>query len=181
MNNEIQLISPFPTRDLPWLWLMLLEFPLSNLDNSGPTDLPSLARQIRRRYREGETIWKVVQAGQPIGVIGYAPISSFCAGLHGICFISRVHRTGIPFAAMAMALDRIFATGVDRIVAGHFIDNAAVTKFLAKFGFVEHRCDRHYVSRCGASVEVRIVELTKDKYNKVIAMQKVGMGVEVIV
>ncbi len=171
MNNEIQLVSPFPTRDLPWLWSMLLEFPLSNLDDSGPTDLPSLARQVYRREKEGETIWQVIQAGQPIGVIGYAPISSSTAGLHGVCFCRWVHGSGRPRAAMVMALDRIFATGVDRIVAGHFIDNIPVHKFLKKLGFEEHHCDKNYVSRMGAMVEVRIVELLKATYNEITRMK----------
>ncbi len=149
-----------------------MELPLQNFDDRGPRSPVEMAADIRRRYREGETIWEVVQAGHhPIGVIGYAPISHEVAALHGVCFTSRVHHTGLPRAAMRMALDLMFATGISKVVAAHFEDNVAVTKFLAKLGFEEHHCDRHSVPRGGVMVGVRIVELSKAKYNKAIGME----------
>ncbi len=166
MNNEIQLVSPFPTRDLPWLWTLLNEFPLSNLDDSGPTDLPSLARQVYRREKEGETIWQVIQAGQPIGVIAYTSISTDLAAFHGIAFTRKQHGSGRPLAAVTMALEQIFAKGYLKVIAAHFVDNLAIYKFLKKLGFIDHHCDRHSVPRMGVMIDVRISALRVDTFRE---------------
>ena len=137
---------------------MLHEYPLQNFDDAGGiTSVARLAWDVARRQEAGETIWEVVQAGQPIGVVGYASISSEVAALHGICFLSSVHGTGIPLAAVQMAFETIFAQGHDLIFAGHFADNIPIQKFLAKLGAVEHHGNSHEVARCGKMVPVRIV------------------------
>ncbi len=183
MSNEIQLVSPFPTRDLPWLWTLLNEFPLSNLDDSGPTDLPSLARQVYRREKEGETIWQVIQAGQPIGVIGYAYISFSVAAFHGIAFNRVHHGSGRPLAAVKMAIEHIFAKGFSKLVAATFADNIPIYKFLKKLGFEEYHCDRHTVARGGNMVDVRIYQLHADtfrlKYNQISGMETIETNQEV--
>lgn len=153
MSAEIQLVSPFPGRDYHLLWSWLHEFPLNNFDDTGPTSLAALAVEIGRRRDAGETILEVVYAGQPIGVIGFASISSDCAALHGIAFAKSTHGSGVPRAAVSMAFEKVFAAGIKSIVGAHFSDNIGIGKFLAKLGARETYGHRHFVPRGGIMVE----------------------------
>ncbi len=149
----------------------MMEFPLQNMDDSSPRGPQAFAQEIHRRQNSGgETIWEVVQAGQPIGVIGFAPISDEIAALHGVCFARKHHGTGRPLAAMRMVLDEIFSRGYTKVVAATFADNIPIYKFLKKLGFIQHSSGEHKTSREGMLIDVRIVELSRLTYNEISEM-----------
>lgn len=165
MNDDLHLVTPFPLSHSQWLWILLNEFPLQNLDDTSPRGPQAFAQEIHRRQNSGgETIWEVVWNGEPIGVIGYCPLSPDAAVFHGIAFARKHHGTGRPLEAVKMALEQIFMRGIETVIAAYFADNIPVHKFLKKLGAVEKHGEVHHAAREGRMEEVKLVSIHVDHF-----------------
>jgi RimJ/RimL family protein N-acetyltransferase len=159
LNRDIQLVSPFPRRDCGWLWRLLNEAPAQNLDDTSPTSAAGIKAEVIDRETHGEMVWQVVQAGQKIGVIGYARINDEWGSFHGISFTKKVHGTGAAIEAVSMVLRQVFASGVKKVMAVHFEDNHQVWKFLQKLGARENGIKHNHTPRGGVKVNVRVATI----------------------
>lgn len=112
----------------------MLEFPSSNLDDSGPKTAVELGESLRAKQKAGEKVYLVVYRGRPVGAIGYAQTSPDEGRFRGICFTREVHGSGVPFQAVRMVLDQAFNSGTRIVGAVVFADNVRVQKFLKKLG-----------------------------------------------
>jgi len=136
VNANLQIVTPFPPEHYERLWGWLRQFPSQNFDDAGPKSLDELTQDMAARSESGQTIYEVLQSGEPVGVIAVSKVdfihhqAKFC----GICFDKAVHGKGIAIEAVRVVLRKLFADGVQSVVAAYFSDNIAARKMFQKLG-----------------------------------------------
>lgn len=147
----------------PHLWPWLRQHPELNFDDAGPTTALDLEDEMRRRREAGERTWGVSFAGDPVGAIGYAPITHRLGTFHGICFTDEVQGLGIAQTAVRMVLDDLYAEGVEKVSASFFAHNTRVHRFFARLGAVEEGLLRAHTTRHGQPIDMRLMALFAPK------------------
>lgn len=161
--NSFTILNPFPLDQYGLAWQWLNEFPLANFDDYGPKTQAQFVTEMLRRA-EYETIVGIESAGELVGIVGYLPLSPRSGWLHGICFTSKTHGTGLPYLAVKEVLDGQFANGVEKISASYHADNARVRDFLWKLGAVDEGYLKHETLRGGRPLDKYLVAFfNKDK------------------
>ena len=145
--------------DLAWQWLR--EFPGSNFDDYGPRSKAEFAVSVAERVRGGELIVTVLADEQPVGLIGYMPITERLGSFHGICFAKRVHGTGVAKRAVEMFLADLFSAGVEKVVATYFADSVNVGRLLQSVGAVEEGLLRRQTLRDGKPIDMCLIAIFK--------------------
>jgi len=155
----IALVSPFPASDLGRLWNWLHEYPEANTDDYGPVSFEEFSIEMRRRMESGERTWGVLSDGALCGAIGFAPATERLGWFHGICFSQSVHGRGIARQAVARVLDELFASGIEKVCAGYFADNARIDRLFKRLGAVEEGLLRAQTLRNGKPVDMRLIAI----------------------
>lgn len=132
-NLKFELVSPFPEKYYHLLHDWTFEYPERVRDDSWPKDLGSLRDMMNARAASELTVC-VMQEGVPVGFIGYANIDHHKGTLRGVCFTKSVHGNGVPFRALRMVLQQQFDSGIHKIYAFPFADNARAIGFYYKLG-----------------------------------------------
>lgn len=150
------LVDPFPIHQFPLVWQWLNEFPLANFDDYGPKTEREFVTEMLRRA-EYEAIVGVESAGELVGAIGYLPLSPRSGCLHGICFTSKTHGTGLPFHAVRAFLESHFTSGVDKISASFNADNRRMYQLAQRLGAVEEGYLRRQTMRGGKPLDKYLI------------------------
>jgi len=167
-KDELEVLTILPSivaGDLArtvWQWLQ--EFPLANFDDFGPKSVADLVIDVQRRIARGERVWVAWRNCAPIGIIGYAPVNSYCGMFHGICFAEEWHNTGVAQAAVGKVIDEIFATSQQKISASFFRDNERVHSFLHGLGFTFEGLMTRQTLRGGKPVDMLLLALFKEDW-----------------
>jgi len=150
--------------DVPLIWQWLHEFPKQNLDDYAPKTLEAFKLDIQKRLAQGEIIGIILRGGEPVGVIGFRQLTDYLGALHGICFTSKVHRTGLTQYAVHKFLKMMFReTKLDKISATYFRDNEQIKGFLKKQGFEHEGTMKMHTRRAGRPIDVSLVALYRHK------------------
>lgn len=154
----MKLISPVPASWWPILWAWLQEDTIANLDDSAPTTCDQFAEKMdSRQWILGERLFGVTCDDEPVGVIGFMPISDRVGAFHGICFTRSVHGSSVTRDAVRRVLDVLVMDGYVKIQACFFAHNRRVARFLAHLGFEEEGRLRAQTTQQGCPVDMILV------------------------
>lgn len=131
---DIELVSPLPPEYYSLVWRWLGEHPANNQDDFSPKTYAGFQVDMDLR-QEREDVFLVLSDGKPVGAIGFCPMTPHAGMLHGILFSKSVHGTGVAKRAMQMLMEKLFASGLQKISASYYQHNARVGRFLEKLGF----------------------------------------------
>jgi ribosomal-protein-alanine N-acetyltransferase len=120
-----------------------------------------LAEQWIAGLAEGEVVRGIERRGKLIGVCGYMPHERGSAEL-GYWIGKRWWGQGFATEAARAVVDHCFASaGFERVTCGHFIDNPASGRVIAKLGFRFVGADRLWCEARQAEVETLRYELRR--------------------
>lgn len=153
---EVRLVSPFPIEHYRLAYDWLLEFPLSNFDDGGPRNFGEYVAEMNNRQHT-ERVTEVLADGNPVGVIGFRPVTPSTGFFHGIAFVSSVHHTGIPQTAVSMFLDDLWANGIKKVSAAFFARNHRIQNFLIGLGFEEEGYLKAHTTQGGRPIDMRLM------------------------
>jgi RimJ/RimL family protein N-acetyltransferase len=145
-----------------WDWLQ--EFPQNNFDDFGPKNHAEFVAEIGHRRMCGERIWFAYVATEPVGIIGYAPLNSYCGTFHGICFAKEWHGKGVARAAVSKVIDEIFASGQQKISASFFDGNIRIYRFLLSLKFRTEGELKAQTLQGGKPVDMRLMRLLREEW-----------------
>lgn len=154
----VSLVSPMPASWIPLLWSWLHEVPDAHFDDYSPTRLDAFEVEMRRRLAR-ERSWGVCLDGEPVGVIGYVPLTPRLGVFHGLCFTEAVCGRGVARVAVSAVLAELFAAGVEKVCAYFFSQNHRVDRFFQKLGAVREGLQIAQTTRGGVAIHLRLVAL----------------------
>jgi RimJ/RimL family protein N-acetyltransferase len=163
VQADAVVIRPYPLHDVRDAWEWLQEFPQNNFDDFGPKSRTEFREELIERSRRGEKIWIAYVNHEPAGIIGYAPMNTYCGSFHGICFAKKWHGKGVAKAAVSKVIDEIFAGGQQKISASFFADNERVAYFLYQLGFKYEGTLLAQTLRGGKPVDMVMTALFKEE------------------
>ena len=150
--------------DIPLLWKWLNEYPRANFDDEGDKCIEEFEITMGRRLGRGEICMVAIFNKEPVGCIGYAPVTHRLGSLHGICFSKEVHGSGVAAFALKNFLKILFSGKVEKVFATYFHDNLRIKKFLRKQGFVHEGTLIDHVVRGGKVTTMSLVALHKKNF-----------------
>lgn len=155
--------------EVPLLWGWMNEYPRSNFDDYAPKTVEEFHDEILSRIQRREIICMALYNDEPVGCIGFAPITDRLGSLHGICFSKAVHGKGLAPFAVRRFLEKVFAAGkVEKIKASYFKDNMRIKKFLRAQGFVHEGTAMAETLRAGVATDMSLVALMRSDFNKAV-------------
>jgi|SRR5579864_8788951 len=158
---KVQTFTPFPAEAISLVWDWMNEFPLANFDDYGPNNLAEFVEEMADRSLR-ESSWIVLADGDPVGYVGYIPITQRLGTFHGICFTKRVHGSGVAHEAIASILRDLYRLGVEKVAASFFSDNLRVGRFLTSLGAVDEGLLREHTLRNGEKMNMRVMAFFKE-------------------
>jgi RimJ/RimL family protein N-acetyltransferase len=128
-----KLTSPFPLQFCADLLAWCNESAVQAMDDFWPKTVEALWVEIERRSKTEQTNL-ISNDGSPVGYIGYCRINSHVGTLRGVCFAKSVHGDGTALRALRKVLWMAFDSGVHKVMAFPFSDNARAIAFYEKLG-----------------------------------------------
>ncbi len=150
--------------EVPLLWGWMNEFPRCNFDDYGPQTLEAFDTEIAMRIGRREIICMALHNDNPVGCIGYLPITERVGLLRGICFSREVHGKGVAPFAVQKFIEKAFGNGkLQKLKAVYFKDNLRIKKFLRAQGFVHEGTLVAETMRGGNPMDMSLVALMRPK------------------
>lgn len=151
----------FRTDSFEELWKLAQEFPANHFDDASPKTLASFQKEMVRRLRCGEGVWRVTDAdGHFAGAIGFAPYNELACMFHGITFRQDLHGTGVCAAIVRRFLaDRMTDNRCARlpVYACYYSHNRRIARFLKKLGFEPAWDLNEHATQNGVPVRIKLV------------------------
>lgn len=158
----VTITSPFPLRFCSDLLDWCNESAVQAMDDFWPKTVEALSAEIEGRSRTERTCL-ICKGGLPVGYIGYNRINSHVGTLRGVCFAKSVHGDGTALRALRRVLWMAFDSGVHKVMAFPFSDNARAIVFYEKLGAETEGLLLEQTLRNGRLTDVNCMAFFADK------------------
>lgn len=161
-GGDLSLV-PFLPAWVPSAWEWLHEDEKSNLDDYGPKTLEKFSADLLRRHQAGQVIIGVLFEDNPVGIIGFQPVTPRLGHFSGICFAKHAQGHGIGTRAVGMLMEALWQDGYEKIEAMFFADNDRVASMFRKLGAHDEGLLFEHTLRNGIPVDVKLMGFCRSR------------------
>jgi RimJ/RimL family protein N-acetyltransferase len=153
-------LVPFNAEWVPLAWKWMNQSPM-NFDDYGPKTIEEFSADLLKRHQAGQIIVAVLLAGEPVGIIGFQPVTPRLGHFSGICFAAHAQGNGLGTEATRTFIEALWLDGYEKIEAMFFAENERVAAMFRKLGAHDEGLLYEHTLRAGRPVDMKIVGLLK--------------------